>query len=185
MRSASPSSSSLRGGGLALVDLRGLEDFAALSGVAHFEDLRRAIALKYDGALHYVIRRVCGLLVEVRGVGGLGALRLARERRLVDVEVEALKNLAVGGDLLARLKQHDVAHHHVFAGHLPHVAVAHHLDEGVVVCRVEALECLLVAPLKEEGYARGQYQRHDDAYRLEEVLEASARPAKLVDRDAD
>ncbi len=62
------------------------------------------------------------------GVRGLPhGVRLARERRLVDLEVRRAHDAAVRGDLVALGKDHDVTGHEVFCEDLRLLAVADHV----------------------------------------------------------
>ncbi len=117
-------------------------------------------------------------------VGRLAALRLARERRLVKHQIHCLQQLSVGRHLLARLEQNDIAHDHLTARHLMHIAVTNHLDGRIVIHLVEAAEGLLVLPLKDVAHTRGEQHSDGDTYRLEIRRDTRlAAPDALIERN--
>ena len=127
----------------AVVDLRGLKHLAVLGMVAHSLHLEDAVALHHLGAAQHAVGGVGGVLVEVLLAGALVADRLARKRRLVDIEAYRLQQPSVSGNLGARGENHDVAHHNVLLGNGGGVAIADHLHRLVVVHLVQYGELLV------------------------------------------
>ena len=153
--------------------------------VAHGKDTRRAVALKHGAALHYLIGRIGGIRVKVCRIGRLAALRLARERGLVEYQIHCLQQLGICRHLLARLEQDDIAHDHLTARHLMHIAVPNDLDRRIIVHLVEATESLLVLPLQNIAHTRGKQHRNGYTYRLKIGRNTClAAPDTLIERDS-
>ena len=162
-----------------------LHDLAILGVVAYGDDLCISVPLHDLGAPVDHVAGIGGAVVEVGLYGGLGVHRLARERRLVDMQTHRTKQACVGGNLLPRLEHQDIAHHHIALGHLLHIAVADDGHQLVVVLLVEDGELLLGLQLEVEAQARGQQDGHEDADRLKKHGEAFLQSPVFVARHTD
>ena len=95
---------------------------------------------------------------------------LTRQRRLVHLEVNGLKQTAVGRHFVTRLHDDDVAHHHLAPRNLMHTALAHHLHRLLLVHLREHIELLSGIALKIKPYGSGEENGYDDAYCLHEIV---------------
>ena len=108
----------------------------------------------------------------------------AGEGRLVDVQAHCLKQFAVGWNLSAGVKHHDVAHHDILFRDFSDDAVAPYLHGLVVTDLVEQVELLVGLALEDEPEAGGQENGGENAYRFKEYLELAVKII-LIDRNAD
>ena len=130
----------------------------------------------------------------VHGIGGLafiefGLVRLvgyglARERTLVHAHRHAVEQLAVGWHILARVKHHHIAHHHLAAGNLRDFAVAGHLHQHIIVQFIQYLEFLVGIHFYQETHQRGKHNGYEDAHRFEQHLGRFSSTEVLVGSDA-
>ena len=152
----------------AVVYLSRLKHLAVLRLVAHGEHPSDAVALHHLGAPHHVVRRECRLLVRVRRLHRLVTYRLACQRGLVHVQRHRLQQLDVCWNLLARLYEHQVTHHHVLALDGRGMAVTDHLHLLFVVHLVEQVELTVRFQFEDECDACCQDDGHEDADGFEE-----------------
>ena len=95
---------------------------------------------------------------------------LSRQARLIHLQVSSLHQLSVGRYLVARLHQHHVAHDHLAAGYLHHLAVANHLHRLFLAQLCQHVELTCRITLEIEAHRRGQNHCRNDAQRLDEVI---------------
>ena len=169
---------------IAFLHLRSLEHLSAFGFIADTYDPCRAISFGNRSSFKHVIRRICGFLVELGGIGCFGANGFASQRRFVYTEVFGLQQFAIGGNFLARFQNHYVADNYVLAGDFHVVAVTNDFDTCLVIDFVEALECLLVVEFEHEADHGRQQHRNQDADRLEENMRTFTSPSELVNRNA-
>ena len=81
--------------------------------------------------------------------------RLACERTLVTLQVGGLDQSRVGRNLIARLNNNDITHHHVMTGNLCHIAVASHLHGLLLAEGCEGVKLTRSVHLKHETHGCG------------------------------
>ena len=124
------------------------------------------MAFYHLGALEHLIAGVGGMGVKVGLDGGLAALWLASERRLVEPQAGGLEQRGVGRDFLAGVDHYHIAHNHLAAGNLPDFSVPDDLHRLVVVDLVEDGKLFLGLLLKDKCDACGKGNGNEDAHWL-------------------
>ena len=92
--------------------------------------------------------------------------------------------MTVGRHLIAGFENHNVAHHHVFAGYRGYVSVAQYLHGHIVVHLVEHLEFLVGIHFHEETHKSGKRDSDENAKRLKEHSGRLAKSHHLIARNA-
>ena len=102
------------------------------------------------------------------------AHRLASQGRLIHIQRHGLQQLDVSRNLLARLYENDVTHHHVLAQDGRGMPVTHHLHLLLVIHLVEQVELPVGLQFEDECDACSQHDGHEDADGFEEHPHAVA-----------
>ena len=150
------------------VDLGFLKHFPHLGCVTYLKGSHHAVPFHHLCAAHYMVRRICGVRVEVGGVSGFGTQWLAGECRFVHTECHGVKKYSVSRDFVTGVQKYYVAHHHIFSRDCCRCAVAHHLDEFIVVDLIQYGEGFVGFLFEDECEAGGEKYGDEYAYRLEE-----------------
>ena len=95
---------------------------------------------------------------------------LTCERALVNLQVYRLHETAIRRNLVTSLDKDEVAHHHLAAGYLLHLPLAHHLHQLILAHLGEHTEAAGCIALKIEAYRRSQDDGGNDADGLHEVV---------------
>ena len=145
-----------------------LRHLANLGGVAHGGHHSCSTSVHHHGGTQDDVGRI-GLVALLGGVDALGGQRLTRQARLVDLQVDSLHQLGVGGNLVAHLHEDDVAHHDLSSFHLRHTTIAPNLHPLVFVHGREHVEAPGGVALKIETHRCGDDHRQDDSEGLHEI----------------
>ena len=92
-----------------------------------------------------------------------GRIGFPGQLRLVDLQIDRLEHLAVGGSLFAVFEEQDVPDDEFAFRNLAEFTVADHLDRRIVADLVQNVELLFGAEFVQEGQAGRQQHRDDDA----------------------
>ena len=92
----------------------------------------------------------------------LDGVRFARQRRFVDLEVDAFDQAQIGGDEVARFEQHHIAGHELASGEFLPVAVADHIGFGRGHLFQRGQGGLGAAFLHHAQHRIQHHNRHDD-----------------------
>ena len=137
--------------------------------VAHSLDDHLAVTVHDGRTAQQRIGRIGRLGIEKAFVGSLVHLRLARQRRFIDLERYGLHQLTVRRDRFAILDIHQVAHDHIASGHLGHLPVADDLDRNVVIHQIEPLEPPHGVQFEEKADTSGQNDGADNSDGFQEL----------------